>query len=160
AAEQRARLAEVEAAFETRANAALGEERDRALLALAAQAAERLESDLKQLEQVGQALAVLAQEAGPDEKHPGARMRRMVERDARITGLTVAFEPGHGFGEAPAALPAEYCLYVSRKGGEIVREYLHAQGYRYRQWDWYEKPLRSGQARWSPAPSRDEGGAN
>lgn len=157
ATEERVRLAELDAAAKARTSAALEEERDRVLLALTAQAAERLESDLKQVEQVGQALAVLGQEADLHARHLEAWMQGMVQRDARIFGLTLAFEPGHGFDITPE--DPEFCLYVSRRDGPITKEHLHLQQYRYRGMNWYTEPVRTGQQRWSATPGFDPGAA-
>jgi hypothetical protein len=154
AAEERARHAEVEAALEARASAVLKGERDRALLGLTVQAAERLESDLKQLEQVGQALAVLGRQADLEDRHPREWMRGMVERDERLFGLALAFEPGQGLRGAATTDAGDYCLYVFRgdEGPEdAVREmYLLPPQYPYRQRSWYAEPRGRGRPTWTP----------
>jgi hypothetical protein len=165
----------------------LEKERDRTLIALTAKGADQLGSELKQLEEVGRSLANLAQTPGLSEPQAEGWMRRKLEQDERIFGLTLAFEPPHALhpdaatvagsvaalasplGFVPClaglseALPGrESCLYVSRKGGGINKQHLHLKGYRYRDQReaWYAETVKGGPSRWSPAPSEDEGGAD
>jgi serine/threonine protein kinase len=151
-------------------------ERNQVRLALTTQLAERLDSNLKQLEQVVHGLAIRGQQPLLDENDLAACMGEMVLRDERIFGLTLAFEPGvvfHNPSQQAALLGSlacpqgrplptaaalflpettEYCLYVSRDGRSIRRKHMPLR-YHYRQRNWFKETVRDGRPRWSPTPT-------
>jgi hypothetical protein len=118
--------------------------------ALARQVAEGLDSDLRQLEGVPQAMAaLLARPMGWKEEHLEAWTRSLVDKDKRVFGLCVAFEPRQFVG---ARAHEDYCLYVHEIPGGLSTKQLLPPGYPppfYRERDWYRVPRSAGRASWS-----------
>jgi serine/threonine protein kinase len=123
-------------------------ERDRALEALTQQVAERLESNLRQLEMVALSLRALPQSDDwrGNEAQVERWIRAMLAEDDRIFGMTVALAR------------EDYCLYVCRQpGGRAGAQKLHLHrpdsGYQYRKMDWFKQSgKKDAVPRWSPRP--------
>jgi serine/threonine protein kinase len=124
--------------------------------ALTHQIADRIEADLRQLAAVPSTMAVtLAQRPDWTEPQLDAWMRGTLATQARLFGMAVGFEP---FQFDPAR--NDYAYYVHRQGDKIMAMRLLPPDYAdYREWDWYKRPLRKGQAVWGE-PFMDVGGGN
>ncbi|HEV3443552.1 MAG TPA: protein kinase, partial [Gemmataceae bacterium] len=126
--------------------------------ALARQVAEGLDSDLRQLEIVPQAMAaLLAQREDWKEEQLEAWTRALVAKDKKIFGLCVAFEPRQF-----AAAREDYCLYVHQNPDGLSTKQLLPPSYPppfYRDRDWYQAPKRAKRALWSE-PYRGPGANN
>lgn len=130
-------------------------ERDRAMLALTQQVAQRLDGDLQRLAMAGQVLAAtLAQRTDWQEADLENWMRTILGQDPRIFGMAIAFEPRQFDSKRD-----DYCIYLFRGLKAIEKKYLLPPSYLplYRQWDWYKKPVQQGRALWSE-PYVDTGG--
>ena len=130
-------------------------ERDRARLALTQQVAERLDGDLRRLAMAAQVLAVtVGQRADWQESDLENWLRTILDQDERIFGMAIAFEPGQFQPNRE-----DYSLYVFRGPSAVEKKLLLPPDYVpiYREWDWYKKPMREGEARWSD-PYIDTGG--
>jgi hypothetical protein len=119
--------------------------------ALARQVAGGLDSDLRQLEGVPQAMAaLLARRMDWKEEDLEAWTRTLVKKYPRIFGLCVAFEPRQFVG---ARTYEDFCLYVHETAGDgTSTKQLLPPDYPppfYRERDWYRVPKSTGQASWS-----------
>ncbi|MBI3462727.1 MAG: hypothetical protein HY000_06650, partial [Planctomycetes bacterium] len=144
-------------------------------IALVRQVAERLDSDLRQLAGVPRTLAVmLAERSDWTETQLDACLRELIDRDPRLFGMCIAFEPGQFDPQRE-----DYARYICRAPtgpegspagpnsrvdaaaivqSQVVFKYLHPPEYRpYREWDWYRLPKQDGQPHWSE-PYVDTGG--
>ena len=130
-------------------------QRDRAELLVVGRLASGVESKLMQSGRIGEGLAAVGGMQRLTEDNAVDWMRKMLEKDLRILGLTLAFEP-HAFNNMP-----KYCLYVVRREGEIKTVFLHDPKYNYDYLKryWYEQAKDSETPFWSPG-SFDTGGAN
>lgn len=81
-------------------------------------------------------------------------IQAVVRANPDVYGMTVALEPGVIDGTKTGFAP-----YYYRDGEQLHYSDLSDADYDYRQWDWYRRPLDSGQASWSE-PYLDEGGGN
>lgn len=123
---------------------------------LTRQVAERLEGELSRLEMVGHSLATLVvQREDWEEAQLVGWMNAMLQREDRIFGLCVAFEPGQFRPDLE-----DYGLYQFRGGpeGELRTKYLRPPAYPYRDLDWYRQALEAGDARWTEPFLDAEGG--
>jgi serine/threonine protein kinase len=127
--------------------------------ALAHQVAAGLDSDLRQLEMVPQAMAaLLAERTDWKEEQLEIWMRSLVKKDDRIFGLSVAFEPGQLGG---AAGPKDFCLYVHEHADSLRTLQLLPPSYPppfYRDRDWYKLARLAQRPTWSEpyqAPGAD-----
>jgi tRNA A-37 threonylcarbamoyl transferase component Bud32 len=126
-------------------------------ISLTRQAAERLDSDLRQLATIPQLMAAtLAQRADWTEGQLEAWMREAIEKDTRVFGICAAFEP-YQFDRGRE----DYALYVCRGPGGLTAKRLTFPAYSplYRQWPWYSRPQHERRALWSE-PFIDEGGGD
>jgi hypothetical protein len=124
---------------------------------LTREAAERLNSDLKQLATIPQLLATtLSQRPDWTARQLEAWMREALGKDSRVFGICAAFEP-FAFDHREE----DYALYVCRESGGVTAKRLTLPAYSplYRQWAWYSGPKRERKAMWSE-PFIDEGGGN
>jgi predicted Ser/Thr protein kinase len=120
--------------------------------ALARHVAEGLDSELRQLQHVPQAMAdLLGRRVRWNEEDLEAWTRALVDRDKKVFGLCIAFEPGQFVGTRPHE---DYCLYVHEKAGGLTTKQLLPPSYPppfYRERDWYKNPQRAGGSWWSDA---------
>jgi len=126
-------------------------------ISLTRQAAERLDSDLRQLATIPQLMAAtLAQRADWTEGQLEAWMREALGKDPRVFGICAAFEP-YQFDRSRE----DYALYVCRGPGGLTAKRLTVPAYSplYRQWPWYSRPKHERRALWSE-PFIDEGGGD
>lgn len=138
------------------------EARDQLQMALTLQVVERLESNLKQLEMIAQAIeAILAAQEEWHETEIVDSLKAILRRENRIFGIAIALEPNElseallqQNSESPST-QSGYGLYLFRSPEEIQIEHLHLQGYDYRSKDWYREPFDQGRAFWTPIPSSD-----
>jgi hypothetical protein len=118
--------------------------------ALVRQVAEGLDGDLRQLEMVPQAMAaLLARRARWDEAELEAWTCSLVDKDKRVFGICIAFEPRQ-FVSTHAH--EDYCLYVHEHAGGLSTKQLLPPGYPppfYRERDWYKNPKTAKTATWS-----------
>ena len=124
---------------------------------LTRQAAERLDSDLRQLAAIPQLMAAtLAERADWTEGQLEAWMQAALAKDSRVYGICAAFEPYRFLPEL-----RDYALYVRRtaNGPETKRLELPSYTPVYREWPWYRRPRQERCASWSE-PFLDEGGGN
>jgi hypothetical protein len=149
AGEVAATVATFRAAAEDRArNAELRVERDRANMAMTCRIAERLEGEVRRLQQLAHGIATaFVQRADWSEEQLVGWLTEHLIADKRITNLTLAFEP---YKFQPDR--ADYCLLVGQTSEGIVkRQLLPSEGYpsAYREDNWYARPLRRKQATWT-----------
>jgi serine/threonine protein kinase len=134
------------------------EEAERQLqITLTRETAERLDSDLRQLATIPQLMAAtLAQRPDWTAAQLEAWMREALQKDPRVFGTCVAFEP-YQFDRQEE----DYALYVCRESEGVTAKRLVFPAYSppYREWAWYSEPKRQRQAMWSE-PFIDEGGGN
>jgi serine/threonine protein kinase len=124
-------------------------QRDGAQKELTQEVANRLESNLRQLEMVGLSLRALpeAEDWRGNEMKVVHWITHMLAEDDRIFGMTVALEEGE-----------DYCLYVchtsGKPGSPVQTLHLHAPGseYDYRKMDWFAQTKEHPVRRWSPRP--------
>jgi serine/threonine protein kinase len=146
--------------FNRKLRAALGhtqQARHELQIALTKQVAERLDRDLRQLAMVPQMMAAtLEQRSDWEPKQLEAWMRASLQKDQRIYGTCLAFEPGR------FPLDAEdSALYVYRHHGRLETKLLRPDGpsaYPYRTMDWYTVPKRERRPLWSEPFVDKEGG--
>jgi len=130
--------------------------------ALVRQVAEGLDSDLRQLEGVPQAMAaLLAVQTKWNEEYLKDWTRALVKKDKRIFGLCLAFEPWQFEG---ARAYENYCLYVHEiDGGVNLRtKQLLPPSYPapfYRDREWYTDAKSARRAAWSE-PYKGQGADN
>jgi predicted Ser/Thr protein kinase len=128
--------------------------------ALARQVAVALDSDLRQLEMVPQSMAaLLARRASWKEEELEAWTRSLVDKDKRVFGICVAFEPRQFVG---ARVHEDYCLYVHEQSGGLSSKQLLPPRYPppfYRERDWYKAPKLTKGPWWSE-PYRGQGADN
>ena len=128
-------------------------ERDHAQLALTRQVAHRLDAEMRQLAAVGHSIeATLAQREDWQESQLTSWLTDLLRKDDRIHGLTLAFEP-FLFDKGQE----EFCLYVWHSPDGIRPKRLLSPEYRYREWDWYKKPIEQQRPLWI-GPFLDTGG--
>jgi hypothetical protein len=135
----------------TRAEQQMQAERDRAQMALTHQVAGRLDGDLRQLAKLGDLLVTFLALL-PDFKDDQLEslLTDLLNKDNRIHGLTLAYEDKKG-----PKKDEHYCLYVYRDATKTpIRTDLLPPKYRYREWTWYQKPLKTKGAHWT-GPSFD-----
>jgi hypothetical protein len=139
-----------EAAQRAQQAAQLRDERDRAQMALTHQVAGRLDGEVQQLAVVGDSI-VAALALGPDFNQNQLRslMKNLLNKDHRIHGLTLAYQPEKGPNKCK-----HDSLYLYRTPKEIVQTKLPRR-YDYPRWDWYKKPIDTRKSHWS-GPSFDE----
>jgi predicted Ser/Thr protein kinase len=126
-------------------------------ITLTREAAERLDSDLKQLAAIPQIMAsTLSQRPDWTAGQLEAWMREALVKDSRVFGICAAFEP-YEFDRREE----DYALYACRESGGVTAKRLTFPAYSplYRQWAWYSEPKRKRTAMWSE-PFLDEGGGN
>jgi sigma-B regulation protein RsbU (phosphoserine phosphatase) len=119
--------------------------------------AERLDSDLKQLAAIPHLMgATLAERADWTETQLESWMRQALNKDPRVFGICVAFEP-YQFDPTRE----NYALYVCRSSEAVVAKRLLPPAYSplYREWPWYRRPAHDQRPMWSE-PFVDEGGGN
>jgi hypothetical protein len=118
--------------------------------ALAHEVALGLDSDLRQLEMVPQAMAaLLTARADWKEEQLEAWLNALVKKDDRVFALCVAFEPSQFGGSAG---PIDYCLYVHEHAGGLRTKQLLPPDYPppfYRDRDWYKVPRQARRPAWS-----------
>jgi hypothetical protein len=115
--------------------------------------AERIDSDLRQLAGVPKVLAQgLQQRADWSEQQLKAWLLAELEREPKIFGMAIAFEPWQFRSDVQ-----DFSLYVYRDPKGILAKQLLPPEYTpiYREWDWYKGAQRDGT--WSE-PYVDEGG--
>lgn len=130
-------------------------ERDRARRALAEQAAERLDGDLRRLATIGEVLASsIPLRNDWTEEQLATWLRSALQREPSLFAVNVAFEPNQF---QPGR--ADYDLYLYREGNSISQKLLLPPEYQplYREWDWYTVPKSRGRSQWSE-PYVDTGG--
>ena len=135
-------------------------ERDRSRFALTLQVAERLDGDLRRLEDVGRVLAAtVAQRTDWQERDLERWMRVVLEQNERIFGMAVAFEPHQPIGRNDFSL---YAFRGTFRGtNDVETKHLLPPSYVpiYREWEWYLKPIQEQRVVWSE-PYVDVGGSN
>ncbi len=118
--------------------------------ALAGQVAASLDADFRQLEMVPQSMAaLLAQRVQWDEKELEGWTRALVQKDKRVYGISVSFEPRRFVG---TQVYDDYSLYVHEQGDGLSAKQLLPPSYPppfYRDRDWYTVPKMTGQRLWS-----------
>ena len=114
----------------------------------------RIESVLKEAEQVPTFLAYTYEAHLPDERLLNREVHDFVASCPSVFGSTVAFEP-YGYD----ARLKRMAPYAFREGGDIKVVKLGAEGYDYFIMDWYLLPKLLNMAVWSE-PYYDEGGGN
>jgi predicted Ser/Thr protein kinase len=118
--------------------------------ALARQVAAALDADLRQLEMVPQSVAaLLAIRETWREEELEAWARALVQKDNRIFGVCLAFEPRQFVG---TRVYEDYCLYVHEQGKGLAAKQLLPPSYPppfYRERDWYVEPKRTKSPWWS-----------
>jgi hypothetical protein len=138
----------------TRAERLMQAERDRAQLGLTRQVAERIDGELRRMSLAGDALRAAGGFTGElNDRQLEQFMRAVLEKDERIFGLTLGFEPGAYAGKE------EYCFYVYRRAGKVTRKELGPPEYDYRNLDWYRRARQEGRDRWGE-PYLDVGGGD
>ncbi len=119
-------------------------------LALAGEIAATLDADFKQLEIVPQSMVtLLALRKNWDEKELEAWTRSLVKKDARIFGISLAFEPQQFVGKN---VYDDYCLYVHEEASGLIAKQLLPPEYpspSYRERHWYTAPEATGKRTWS-----------
>jgi tRNA A-37 threonylcarbamoyl transferase component Bud32 len=126
-------------------------------ITLTREAAERLDSDLKQLATIPQLMAAtLAHRSDWTAEQLEAWMRESLQKDNRVFGTCVAFEPRQFDRQQE-----DFALYVCREAGGVTAKRLTFPAYSplYREWAWYKEPKAQRKAMWSE-PFIDEGGGN
>ena len=127
-------------------------------MTLTREMAGRLDGDLRQLAMVSQLMAAtLTQRADWTDGQLDAWMREAIQKDSRLLGVCVSFEP-YQFDPGQA----DFSLYVYRDGGTVTAKQLTFPDYspHYREWPWYTEPMRQRRAVWTEPFVDDEGGAN
>src|SRR5262249_29173554 len=128
--------------------------------ALARQVVAALDADLRQLEIVPQSMAaLLARRVNWKEEDLEAWTRSLVDKDKRVFGICVAFEPRQFVG---ARVHEDYCLYVHEQSGGLAAKQLLPPGYPppfFRERDWYTVPKLTKGSAWSE-PYRGQGADN
>ena len=127
-------------------------------MTLTREMAGRLDGDLRQLAMVSQLMAAtLTQRADWTDRQLDAWMREAIQKDSRLFGVCVSFEP-YQFDPGQA----DFSLYVYRDGGKVTAKQLTFPDYspQYREWPWYTEPIRQRRAVWTEPFVDDEGGAN
>jgi serine/threonine protein kinase len=124
---------------------------------LVAQVVEGLADDVRQLEAVPQTMSVLlARRIDWNEGDLAAWMRALLEKDERLFGICVAFEPRQFGGDRRRD---DFCLYAHRTPTGVVTKHLLPPEYPppfYRDRHWYSVPKALGRASWSE-PYIEEG---
>ena len=118
--------------------------------ALANEVAAAIDADFRQLELVPQSMvALLALRVNWDEQELEGWTRALVEKDKRIFGISLAFEPQRFVG---SRVYDEYCLYVFEDSQGTHTTQLLPPWYpppNYRERDWYTGAKTTGQRLWS-----------
>ena len=130
------------------------EETRRSAVNLAKAVANRIDREFRGVEKVPQNLACFLESARSDEKTLLRVMRQMVENNAEIYGMAVAYEP-YAFDVTTRA----YAPYFCKKGKAVEFVQLATPEYNYFQQDWYHIPKELKAPVWSE-PYFDEGGGN
>jgi Protein kinase domain len=119
-------------------------------LALAGEIAAALNADFKQLEIVPQSMvALLSLRTEWDEKELENWTKALVKKDARVFGISLAFEPRQFVG---SHVYDDYCLYVHEEAGGLVAKQLLPPEYpppSYRERHWYSVPQTTGSRTWT-----------
>jgi len=127
---------------------------------LIAQVVEGMADDIRQLEAVPQTMSgLLARRIDWDEDDLAGWMRSLVEKDSRLFGICVAFEPRQFGGTRRRE---DFCLYAYRTPAGVVAKHLLPPDYAppfYRDRHWYSVPKALGRASWSE-PYVEEGAEN
>ena len=122
----------------------------------ASQVAAALDADFRQLEIVPQSMiALLSLREHWEEKELEGWTRALVQKDKRIFGICVAFEPQRFVG---SRMYDDYCLYVHEVADGLSAKQLLPPSYPpplYRERDWYTAPKATGLRSWSE-PYRGE----
>ena len=119
-------------------------------LALAGEVAAALDADFKQLEIVPQSMvALLSLHKHWDENELEGWTKALVKKDARVFGISLAFEPQQFVG---SKVYDDYCLYVREESDGLVAKQLLPPEYpppSYRERHWYSVPKKNGKRTWS-----------
>ena len=125
-------------------------------LALAGEVAAALDADFKQLEIVPQSMvALLTLRKQWDEKELENWTKALVKKDARVFGISLAFEFRQFVG---SKVYDDYCLYVHEEADGLIAKQLLPPEYpppNYRERHWYSAPKATGMRSWSE-PYRGE----
>ena len=105
-------------------------------LNLALSMSRRIEQDFRAVAKLPMSLAGVLENSDLDEKTLLALIRRMVQDNSEIYGMTVAFQPYTFKKDLRSYAPY---FYESSKGIEFID--LGASDYNYFQQDWYHIPL-------------------
>ncbi len=100
------------------------------------------------------ALAAIVTKADISKEQIKDSIRAMLKINPNIYGMTVALEPYTLHQDI-----GEFSPYYFRDSGRLGYADLAARDYRYRLWDWYNRPKSANQAVWTE-PYYDEGGGN
>jgi hypothetical protein len=118
--------------------------------ALAGQVAAVLDADFRQLEMVPQSMAALLERRVQwDEQELEGWTRALVQKDKRVFGISISFEPRRFVG---THVYDDYSLYVHEEGDGLTAKQLLPPSYPppfYRVRDWYLGPKTTGQRSWS-----------
>ena len=119
-------------------------------LALAGEVAAALDSDFKQLEIVPQSMvALLSLRIKWDENELESWTKSLVKKDARVFGISLAFEPRQFVG---SRVYDDFCLYVHEEANGLIAKQLLPPEYpppSYRERHWYSVPKMTGARSWS-----------
>ena len=130
------------------------EETRRSAVNLAKAVANRIDREFRGVEKGPQNLACILESTRSDEKTLLSVMRQMVENNAEIYGMAVAYEP-----YAFDVTTRTYAPYFCKKGKAVEFVQLATPEYNYFQQDWYHIPKELKAPVWSE-PYFDEGGGN
>ncbi len=119
-------------------------------LALAAEVAAAMDADFKQLEIVPQSMvALLSLRKQWDEKELEDWTKSLVKKDARVFGISLAFEPQQFVG---SRVYDDYCLYIHEEATGLIAKQLLPPEYPmpgYRDRHWYSAPKQNRKRMWT-----------
>ena len=119
-------------------------------LSLAGEVAIALDADFKQLEIVPQSMvALLSLRKQWDEEELQGWTKALVKKDARVFGISLAFEPQRFVG---SKVYEDYCLYIHEEANGLIARQLLPPDYpppSYRERHWYSVPQKNGKRTWS-----------
>lgn len=114
----------------------------------------RIETVLRPIEKIPQALAFFLEESACRKEELLNLLRLAVENNPEIYGAAIAFEP-YAFEKDSLY----FSPYFYKDNGKTAFTYLGGSNYQYFYWDWYQIPKELARPVWSQ-PYYDEGGGN